>query len=467
VCLSMNKIIVTLALFGLISTSLIMATPTTSSNVITVPDDYPTIDSAIENAMDGDTILLKRGTHQGPLNKTLVINKSITLKGEGSENTIINFDPPMVPMAIFTYNYMGYTYPLKIQADNVEISDLTLNTLGGAISVEGQAIELINNRINTSITVNGIYVKISGNIFHSVTLYGSYHELFNNTLSGVVQSRTSYSTIAANEIIGSSVYGQIIIEGNSNIIYGNRINTNDGVGITLRLNANETIVAKNYITGCVGIRMEWASNSLISANTIKDSNYTAIDLLHGNNNILSGNHVENTWKGIKVGYDQSDISRKGGPKADNNIIFHNNFISNSQQGLDWNWLGTNHWDSGGEGNYWSDYNGSDWNFDGIGDSAYILEEAKSHYAETTRGIDHHPLMAPFNIEGVRIELPEWAPSVSEELALIPAQELISAHSNFIPMTTVATIIVAMVASIVLLSNRRHKKKHFIKQAAIK
>ncbi len=456
---SLRKTLAALLVLACSSSIVMVQYPTAvaQNRTITVPYDYPTINSAIENALDGDTILLKRGTYPGPFNDTLVINKSITIQGEDSENTIINFNPPLVPLAIFTYNYMGYTNPLKIQADHVEISDLTLNTPGGAISVGGQAIELKNNHINTSISVDGSYVKISGNTFHSITMYGSFHELSNNTLSGIVQNRASYSTITANNITGSGVDGLVIIEGNSNIVYGNRINADGWQGITLRLNVNGTIVAKNYITGCVGIRLEWASNSIVSANIIKDSNYTAIALVHGDNNILSGNHVENTWIGIEVGYDQTDISRNGGPKADNNTIFHNNFINNLQQGRDWNWLGTNHWDSGGEGNYWGDYNGSDWNFDGLGDSAYILEEAKSYYAEATRGLDYHPLMAPFNAEGVRVELPEWAPSVIEESTLIPAQEPIPAHSNVIPIAAIAATIVAIIVSIFLLVIRRQRK----------
>lgn len=61
----------------------------------------------------------------------------------------------------------------------------------------------------------------------------------------------------------------------------------------------------------------------------------------------------------------------------NNIVNHNNFISNSQQvaaGAEPIWSGGSEvrysicqWDNGREGNFWSDYNGKDANRDGIGD----------------------------------------------------------------------------------------------------
>ncbi len=67
----------------------------------------------------------------------------------------------------------------------------------------------------------------------------------------------------------------------------------------------------------------------------------------------------------------------------NNVIHHNNFINNAPQaGVD---TFHNTWDDGREGNYWSDYNGTDSNHDGAGDAPYVLNK---------ENIDHHPLMKP-------------------------------------------------------------------------
>jgi hypothetical protein len=212
--------------------------------------------------------------------------------------------------------------------------------------------------------------------------------------------------------------------------------------------------------------MEWASNSIVCANSI--SNYAGIMLMMGHNNTFYANHLENNTIGIRIGYDQTDIARQFGPSAANNIVFHNNFVNNTQQGVDYDWLGTNHWDNGKEGNYWSDYNGTDMNSDGIGDTPYTLSEAISFYAQSTKSTDRYPLIAPFDISSITIQLPEWAyslpsPSPTPELSpsptpnspsspspspsLFPTPTFTSPNAEFFQTTSV----MALVASVAVVS----------------
>ncbi|RLF39656.1 MAG: hypothetical protein DRN12_06675 [Thermoplasmata archaeon] len=67
-------------------------------------------------------------------------------------------------------------------------------------------------------------------------------------------------------------------------------------------------------------------------------------------------------------------------------IFHNNFIDNLVNALDKSNNKT-FWDYNGEGNYWSDYNGTDADGDGIGDIPYMISTS----------MDHYPLMRPVTI----------------------------------------------------------------------
>ena len=406
----MNKIVALPITFILLIACTVALSPMVkaSPKTIFVPDEFATIDDAIKNAASGDTVFVRKGTYEGPNNQSLLINKTINLIGENPLTTKINLHPPLIPMSIFTYNYMGYPDAMIITANYVKVSGFTINTPGGAISITGKAVQFENNKA-TSLSVNSTFARITNNNLdngngYTAVLYGSYHNVSNNVMKGII-SRSTYTVISSNKIIGYQVEGLVLIEGSYNLIYNNNIAGEGWSGISVRLNVNGTFIAKNEISGCSGIHMEWASNSIVGANTIKDC--SGITLFGGQNNILYANHLENNTIGLRLGYDQSDIARRSGPTTANNIAYNNNFINNKEQGLDFNWLGTNHWDNEAKGNYWTDYNGTDNNFDGIGDTPYLLNEAVSHYAQNNRGTDNYPLMTPFDISSINIQLPEW------------------------------------------------------------
>ena len=88
--------------------------------------------------------------------------------------------------------------------------------------------------------------------------------------------------------------------------------------------------------------------------------------------------------------------------ASYNRLYQNNFIGNAVQGYDDN---TNEWQYQGEGNYWSDYTGSDQNSDGIGDTPYRIDP---------KGIDPYPAINRFNV--LPIEVPEMVPVTTDPLS---------------------------------------------------
>ena len=85
---SILLLILCFALVSIVQIGVVTAEPKT----IVVPDNYPTITAAIRNAVDGDTIFVKKGTYE---EKTLEIDKRLSLIGEDTEFTKINLDPPL------------------------------------------------------------------------------------------------------------------------------------------------------------------------------------------------------------------------------------------------------------------------------------------------------------------------------------------------------------------------------------
>ena len=100
-----------------------------ASRTIVVPDDFPTITAALTNAVEGDTVFVKKGNY---LENQLTVNKSITLLGEDSNHTIIEnmntrpWDPTLVPFA------PPEPTAINVTADNVRISGFNVTARYGS-----------------------------------------------------------------------------------------------------------------------------------------------------------------------------------------------------------------------------------------------------------------------------------------------------------------------------------------------
>jgi hypothetical protein len=90
-------------IFMLLPNSLNLQTSNAAS-LITVPTDYPTIQSAIDAASAGDTIKVLPGTYV----EQLTISKSLTLVGSGARSTITQAP------AVLDTNVLGLTYIAQI-----------------------------------------------------------------------------------------------------------------------------------------------------------------------------------------------------------------------------------------------------------------------------------------------------------------------------------------------------------------
>ncbi len=364
-----------LVLIGLFLISIVSFQPATAkaqTRTLVVPDQYPTIQDAINNASAGDTVYVKNGTYfVHPTTNfeddhvNIVIDKPLLLIGENSQKTIIK---------------PQFNYPLQVgilvSADNVTISGFTIDGAlnKGIIIDEVSRCRIIGNIIENSddcIEDNGIMNDlIFGNTITSadagVVLNSVYSDVSNNTVTRVstgiaMSSSCVAATIKQNNIAGNGIDG-------------------------LELDGNSVLVFENNITGNsqFGIKFYGANNCLVYNNNIKDNGI-----------------------GVYIGkYSSNDVfasARVG------NHVYYNNIVGNSQAakiqstynfGSDGmyvaNYSDIVYWDNGRVGNYWSDYqkkypNATELNGLGIANTPYIIDQNNT---------DYHPLFHPIDINAI-------------------------------------------------------------------
>ena len=147
------------------------------------------------------------------------------------------------------------------------------------------------------------------------------------------------------------------------------------IGVDLDKNVSDVTI-KNLDIGnfSVGIYLRTTDNTLID-NRVSDS-IVGI-LLSGSSNTISKNYIDNNKQGLFFGFQQVNGSAYNLP-SDIKVSL-NSFVNNSQQlsgcvCKQYNFSEIKHsWDDGKQGNYWSNYNGTDSDHDGIGDTPYIID----------------------------------------------------------------------------------------------
>ncbi len=361
------------------------------------------IQDLIDNASNGDTIYIPSGTYY----ESIIIDKPINLVGEDRDTTIIDGS--------------GSGDVVKVTADWVNISGFTIRN--SEISYSG--IDIISNNntiIDSSISNNwvGIWVKNS----QSNTILNNNFNL--NNRRGINLEDSNSNTITSNNI-SNNKYGitlnfsyQNIITGNTvtfnywgidvwdsstyNTITGNTISNNDYYGIYLYGSSRNNITDNTISNNEYGIIQLYFSNyNTITGNTISDNDEGIY--LHGSSTTISGNTISNNNEGIYLTESRqhiitgNTISNNGGigiyiQNSDNNNIYHNNFIANTDNAYD---EGDNSWDDGypSAGNYWDDYIGED-NYHGqyqdiqghdrIGDTPYVIQGVSNQ--------DNYPVIHP-------------------------------------------------------------------------
>ncbi len=280
---------------------------------------YTSIQSAIDEAHDEDTILIPGGTFK----ENIAISKSISLKGIGSEQTTI------------TAKSSADTVIRVTDAADVKIQDLFI-----AEGIVGLSI-----RNSNDILVNDCSID--------------------NAQTGV-QIDSSQDITIQNSRISRCNWG-LIAEGNSNTIH-----IVDNI-FTKNIQIQQLKQEESQIQRQLKLKQDLS----LTTRSIPDSQTQHMQSRNDGGGLLfsaisegtiQNNIIKNNTIGIRINSDSTQ-----------NVVVGNDFIDNQEyQAYD---NGETTWNTTTNGNYWSDYTGGDNNNDGIGDTPYQIPSDSQNPAD--------------------------------------------------------------------------------------
>jgi len=414
------------------------------------PADFHTIQEAISAAEAGDTIFVKNGTYYENVvvNKTLTLLgennvativdanqtefvistacSNVTVEGFTLRNT--NRDSSTQGFGIIAYNASNcfihrnilclnfYGIKLTLCANSTITNNEVTDNIIGVICESDPNCTFRDNRVHNNL-YNGILIKSSDNC----TLHSNYVARSNY---GIRIEHSNDCTIKNNTVEKTIDCGIQTYYSNNSNVYDNTVNGNFQLGISVK-NSMDSTIAKNVLknnsnwygfeiyysnnsrvvdnildNNCHGMQLEQSNDCEIYGNEIYGSkiysfsNGIFVDL--SNNNKVSYNKIENNSYGLLLFCSNKCTINANTVKGNRaygiwmynsseNTLFHNNFINNTAQTFIAN--SANMWNKTIEGNYWSNYRGTDQNFDGIGDEVFTIKE---------NNVDYHPLLGIFS-----------------------------------------------------------------------
>jgi len=228
----------------------------------------------------------------------------------------------------------------------------------GNIEIDGAGYALQGNGGGT-----GIYFESGVN----VTIRNMEISHFRWGIDGI----STNSTLSGNTIINNEVNG-VILKGDNHNMFGNSIANNGNYGVDLYFSDYNTISKNKMTENKIGIYLYGSTYNSISENSVINNSAAGLWFFGSHGNYILGNNITDNRESMR--FEMASLS---------NTIYHNNFVNNELLLADEG--SVNNWDNGTVGNYWSDYKGTDWDGDGIGDTPYIIDEDNR---------DNHPMMKP-------------------------------------------------------------------------
>ncbi|AAM05364.1 cell surface glycoprotein (S-layer protein) [Methanosarcina acetivorans C2A] len=324
----MNAFLIFLFILGSVTISTAAAVISVDSNG---GGNYISIQEAVNNAQEGDTILVNPGIYK----ENVKVEKKVSILANSSSEA--------PGKRIYVLGTVLDEEVFYVNSSNVTIDGFFISGVssGGDKYEVGIYLEGVENcsLSNNALIMNDVGISLTG-------------------------AKENY---LVNNLVSLGYQGIALENSEDNTLLGNLMLTND-MGILLYNSANNTLMNNTADSNTKGVSLEASDMNALTSNTISKNEY-GIFTLKSKSNVLFNNSLYLNGVGAYFN-DSSD-----------NTVYMNDFVNyiNAED------EGTNFWNTSSTGNYWDKYSGDDANGDRIGDTPYVINE-------TTGSKDYMPLM---------------------------------------------------------------------------
>ncbi|MFY1643554.1 NosD domain-containing protein, partial [Methanoculleus bourgensis] len=223
-----------------IAALLCMTAPAMAATII-VPDNYSSVQAAIDAASSGDTILIRSGAYTLVSSQIEVIKPDITIIGEDRDSVIIEKDP----------NLGQFGFYIQVPANRTRLENISFNS-------------------SMIVAVDSTGSVIAGNAFLNPTWGAGGLE---------IMGAASYSIIRDNVISGATgEYSGVSLSGSSNIFENNSIRDGSSAGLTI-----------------------YGENNTVTKNLFSNNSYAGVEIYKDGSTSVEDNQIYlNTFDGNGV-----------------------------------------------------------------------------------------------------------------------------------------------------------------------